>query len=229
MAALERHGTARALFVMDEPLANLVRLALQHLPLETKIVPAGRVVTDLVKQWRPHLILCDLDRDGHVLSLAGERLPVIVMTRQRNAQTKLDAFDRGAHDLIEVPFSPAEIVARSAAAIRRAHGIRLTVVPRIRLGHLQSDLLKETVRVGEESPVLSPLQQGLLYLLAANAGRVLSREQILNELWAADMAVESNVVDRHIRDLRVKLRDDWRKPRFVETVARAGYRFIIPS
>jgi len=65
----------------------------------------------------------------------------------------------------------------------------------------------------------------LLYLLAANAGRVLGREEILQSLWGGEFETESNVVDRHIRELRVKLRDDWRTPRFIETVAGRGYRF----
>jgi two-component system alkaline phosphatase synthesis response regulator PhoP len=63
-------------------------------------------------------------------------------------------------------------------------------------------------------------------LLAANAGQVLSRDEILDALWGSDFVSESNVVDRHIRALRAKLQNDWRQPRFIATVPGRGYRFI---
>jgi DNA-binding response OmpR family regulator len=66
----------------------------------------------------------------------------------------------------------------------------------------------------------------LLYLLAANAGRLLTRDEILNYLWGVDYVAESNVVDRHIRNLRNKLRDHSRRPRYIATVAGRGYRFV---
>jgi DNA-binding response OmpR family regulator len=70
------------------------------------------------------------------------------------------------------------------------------------------------------------VQQSLLYLLAANAGRVVTRDQILDVLWGTDYVAESNIVDRHMRNLRISLRDDYRKPRFIATVPGRGYRFI---
>ena len=73
---------------------------------------------------------------------------------------------------------------------------------------------------------LSSLEQSLLYLLAANAGRVVTREEILDTLWGVDYVAESNVVDRQIRNLRARLQDDWRQPRFIATVPGRGYRFL---
>ena len=74
---------------------------------------------------------------------------------------------------------------------------------------------------------MTPLEQGLLYLLAANAGRVLTREEILDTLWGVDYAAESNVVDRQVRNLRARLLDDWRRPRYIQTVPGRGYRFML--
>jgi DNA-binding response OmpR family regulator len=73
---------------------------------------------------------------------------------------------------------------------------------------------------------LTSLEQSLLYLLAANAGQLVTREQILDNLWGVDYAPGSNVVDRHVRNLRTKLQDDWRRPRFIATVLGRGYRFV---
>jgi DNA-binding response OmpR family regulator len=82
------------------------------------------------------------------------------------------------------------------------------------------------VRSGSTELHLTSLEQSLLYLLAANAGRLVTREQILDNLWGVDYAAESNVVDRHVRNLRTKLHDDWRRPRFIATVPGRGYRFL---
>ena len=73
---------------------------------------------------------------------------------------------------------------------------------------------------------LTSLEQSLLYLLAANAGRVLTRDEILDYLWGADYVAESNIVDRHIRNLRIKLQDHSQRPRYIATVPGRGYRFV---
>ena len=73
---------------------------------------------------------------------------------------------------------------------------------------------------------LSGIEQSLLYLLASRAGRTVTRDEILDAIWGTDFVAESNVVDRHIRSLRIKLQNDYRHPRFIATVPGQGYRFI---
>ncbi len=73
---------------------------------------------------------------------------------------------------------------------------------------------------------LSGIEQSLLYLLASRSGRVVTREQILDAIWGTDFVAESNIVDRHVRSLRIKLQNDYRHPRFIATVPGEGYRFI---
>ena len=99
----------------------------------------------------------------------------------------------------------------------------------IRVGELEIDILHRRVRVDRHDLHLTPLELSLLYLLATNAGRVLTRDEILDDLWGGDYAAESNVVDRQIRTLRAKLRDDWRHPRYIATVPGTGYRFVLAS
>jgi DNA-binding response OmpR family regulator len=101
----------------------------------------------------------------------------------------------------------------------------VTFTPSIKVGELEIDILKRTVRTGTSELHLTSLEQALLYLLAANAGRVVTREEILDTLWGVDYVAESNVVDRQIRNLRTRLQDDWRQPRFIVTVPGRGYRF----
>jgi DNA-binding response OmpR family regulator len=101
--------------------------------------------------------------------------------------------------------------------------------PVSRFGELEIDMLHRRVRVDGRDLHLTPLELSLLYLLAANAGRVLTRDEILDHLWGDDYAAESNVVDRQVRQLRAKLQDDWRRPRYIATVPGKGYRFVVTA
>ena len=112
------------------------------------------------------------------------------------------------------------------ALLRRSYSDAVTFTPVIRLGELEIDILNRTVKAGTSNLHLTSLEQSLLYLLAANAGRVVTREEILDTLWGADYVAESNVVDRQIRNLRARLQNDWRQPRFIATIPGRGYRFL---
>jgi two-component system, OmpR family, KDP operon response regulator KdpE len=101
--------------------------------------------------------------------------------------------------------------------------------PVMRIGELEIDILHRRVRVEDHDLHLTPLELSLLYLLAANAGRVLTRDEILDDLWGSDYSAESNVVDRQVRKLRAKLQDDWRRPRYIATVPGKGYRFVLTA
>jgi DNA-binding response OmpR family regulator len=185
-----------------------------------------------IAEWKPHLLLLDIDLEaGAGIQLidearAGGPMGVIALTRRSDLRGKLDAFERGADDYIGIPFVPDDLVARARAALRRTHGNAGEFVPRLRVGDLEFDVLNRTVIVGEHELHLSSLDQALLYLLAANAGTVLTREQILDALWGTDFVSENKVVDWHVRALRAKLQDDWHKPRYIETVPGTGYRFV---
>jgi len=168
------------------------------------------------------------------MDIGGDRLdeeiqghiPVLALTRRGDLQTKLWAFERGVDDIMTVPFSPEELLARVLVLTRRTYGGILTFTPVIKLGEIEIDILNRKIRAGTSDLHLTPLEQSLLYLFAANAGRVLTRDEIMDALWGADYVAESNTVDRHVRNLRAKLQNDWRKPRFIATEPGRGYRFI---
>jgi DNA-binding response OmpR family regulator len=220
----------RALIVMNETLGNLVVLTLQHGRYDTRRTTNRDECHDLIENWSPHISFIDLDLYEQYIDIVGRGLthghtPIVAFTRRRDTKLKLSAYERGADDIIEVPFTLDEIVARPFALLRRAHGMTVTIIPKIRLDGLEVDLLEQRVSVGGRELHLTPIQQTLLYLLAANAGKALSREDLLATIWGGEFEIESNVVDRHIRELRVKLNDEWRAPRYIETVPGAGYRF----
>jgi DNA-binding response OmpR family regulator len=216
--------------VMNETLGNLVGLTLQHGRYEIRRTTEPDECRELVSDWAPHLAFIDLDLYDQFIEIVGQGLthghtPILAFTRRRDTKLKLSAYERGADDILEMPFTLDEIVARPFALMRRAHGVAVTIVPKIRLDGLEVDLIEQRVSVGGRVLNLTPIQQTLLYLLAANAGKALSREDLLATIWGGEFEIESNVVDRHIRELRVKLGDEWRAPRYIETVPGAGYRF----
>jgi two-component system, OmpR family, KDP operon response regulator KdpE len=232
-------GSERAvralLVVSDRPLANTIDLTLRHGPYVRRVAETVNDGRAAIADWKPHLLIVDIDTEaGAGIQLIDEArahgpMGVVALTRRSDLRGKLDAFERGADDYIGIPFVPDDLVARARAVIRRTHGNAGELVPRLRIGDLEIDVLNREVLSGEHELHLTSLEQALLYLLAANAGSVLTREQILDALWGTDFVIESNVVDRHVRALRAKLQNDWHKPRYIETVPGAGYRFVTTS
>jgi two-component system KDP operon response regulator KdpE len=232
-------GPLRVLVTTDqELLARVIRLTLTHGAYVVRTAAEIAAAVALLDTWRPHLVVVEIDLlDGNVRATplleqighqtsGATRLPVIALTRRSDGETRLAAFDLGVDDILTVPFSPDEFLARALAVLRRAYHEAATFAPAITVGNLQLDLLRQRVQVGSVELHLTPLEQSLLYLLAANVGRVLTREEILGHLWGTGYIADSNVVDRHIRNLRVKLHDYWCRPRFLATVPRQGYRFL---
>jgi len=225
---------ARVLLVIDQPvLAEVVKLALSHGPFTAEVTPTAGEALAALAQRPPHLTIADVDLSQGLLldRLAGPttpaaRLPTIALTRRGNLKTKLAAFAWGVDDILTVPFPPEELLARVLVVMRRTYGEEVAFTPTIRLGELEIDILNHHVRAGTSELHLTGLEQSLLYLFAANAGRVLTRDEILDALWGVDFVADSNVVDRHVRNLRIKLQNDWRRPRYISTVPGRGYRFL---
>jgi two-component system KDP operon response regulator KdpE len=227
----------RVLLVLDRPVvAELIKLTLDHGAFETQQAVSAAEALIVLGQRRPHLVLLDMDLEGvngaRVMDRigpgapGGAPVPAIALTRRGDLRTKLQAFERGVDDIMTVPFPPEELLARVVALVRRSYPGAAAFRPVIRLGDLEIDILHRTVRAGTSELHLTGLEQSLLYLLAANAGRVLTREEILDTLWGPDHAAGSNVVDQQVRSLRARLQNDWRRPRFIATVPGRGYRFL---
>ena len=177
----------------------------------------------ILAEWSTEHHVVDMDHDDStaLLRLLGGleqpssgRVPVLGLTRRGDLKTKLRAFDLGVDDILTMPFSPEELLARAIVISRRATGIDPPLIPVIKLGEIEIDIFNRQVRAGDSVIHLSGVEQSLLYLLASRAGSVVTKEEILDAIWGTDFVAESTIVDRHVRSLRIKLQDDYRQPRF---------------
>jgi len=226
----------RALVLHDRQIVvDLIELTLNHGLFVVRAAHSFAEAEAIRADWLPHMAVVDMDHDDSTPLL--ERLgasntmrrsvtPVLGLTRRGDLRTKLKAFDLGVDDILTMPFSPEELLARSIVVTRRASGIDHPIVPTIRLGEIEVDIVNRQVRTGNSIVHLSGIEQSLLYLLASRGGRVVTREEVLDGIWGPDFVAESNVVDRHVQSLRNKLHDDYRHPRFIATVPGQGYRFL---
>jgi two-component system, OmpR family, alkaline phosphatase synthesis response regulator PhoP len=226
----------RALLLLDRPLlVDLITLTLNHAVFAVRAATSLAEADSIMAEWHPHMAVVDMDNDdstallgrlGASNTLRKSVTPALGLTRRGDLGTKLRAFDLGVDDILTVPFSPEELLARSIVLARRATGTDRPIIPTIRLGEMEIDILSREVRAGSSIVHLSGIEQSLLYLLASRAGRIVTRDDILDGIWGTDFVAESNIVDRHVRSLRVKLQNDYRHPRFIATVPGKGYRFI---
>jgi two-component system, OmpR family, alkaline phosphatase synthesis response regulator PhoP len=234
----EPDTSPRRAFVLHDTalLVDLIELTLNHGLFVTRAAQELADAEAIVDGWRPHIGVVDMDHEDSAALMehlgAGNALardvllPVLGLTRRGDLKTKLKAFDLGVDDILTVPFSPEELLARCMVLARRAYGKDRPIVPTIELGEIEIDIVHRQVRAGTSVIHLSGIEQSLLYLLASRSGRVFTRDEILDAIWGTDFVAESNLVDRHIRSLRIKLQNDYKHPRFIATVPGVGYRFI---
>lgn len=226
----------RALVLHDRPLVvDLIRMTLNHGLFAVRATGSLEDAEAILGEWPPDIAVIDMDHEdstallvrlGASNTLQRRSIPVLGLALRGDLPTKLRAFDLGVDDILAMPFSPEELLARSIVISRRASGVDRPICPTIRLGDIQIDILNREVRTGRSVARLSGIEHNLLYLLASRGGHAVSRDEILNWVWGSDFVAESNIVDRHIRSLRIKLQDDYRHPRFIATVAGKGYRFL---
>lgn len=161
---------------------------------------------------------------------ASSPLPILMLTARGDDLDRIVGLELGADDYLPKPFNPRELVARLAAVLRRTRATRPAPDDVMRFGPLSIDKGAREVRVNGQRRELTGRQFDLLCLLAGRAGRVQSREQIMEALGAEegfDSSVDRSI-DVHVSRIRSAIEDDPRRPRFVQTIRGAGYVFSPP-
>jgi len=157
----------RALVLHDRPLmVDLITLTLNHCVFDVRAASGFAEARAIMGEWRPNISVIDMDHDDSraLLRLLGASnamrrsgTPVLALTRMGDLATKLLAFDLGVDDILTIPFSPEELLARAIVITRRALGVDLPLIPVIRLGEIDIDIVNREVRVGTSVVRLSPL------------------------------------------------------------------------
>lgn len=152
-------------------------------------------------------------------------IPVIILTGNSDKMDTVLALEIGADDYIVKPFNKRELVARLNVGFRRVSQNTSSTVTNISIGDLLIDLEKREVIKSGRHIHLTFKEFELLYILAANAGKVFSRDELLSKLWSDNYLTETRVIDMHIASLRKKIGDNREKNNYIETVRSIGYRF----
>jgi DNA-binding response OmpR family regulator len=217
----------------EENLVKLVRGYLEREGFEVSAAKDGNDALTLARQILPDLIVLDVMLPGIDGVEVCRRLRqfsdayVIMLTARTEEIDKIVGLSVGADDYLTKPFSPRELVARVKAMLRRPRtsAAKDEISPPQRFGDLVIDLAGHRVLKRGIEVTLTPLEYGLLTTLASSAGRVFTREQLLERVWGYDYFGDDHVVDVHIASLRKKLEDEPTRSRWVRTVRGAGYRF----
>ncbi len=183
----------------------------------------------LFRRHKPDLVILDIMLPGmdglEVLQQIRRELAVYVMllTAKSEETDRVIGLTVGADDYLTKPFSPRELVARVKAILRRGRGVEEGQV--LSFQHLRIDAQRREVHRDDESIDLTAREFDLLKLLATYAGMVMSREQLLEQVWGYDFYGEDRVVDVHIGHIRQKLELNPAAPQFILTVRGVGYKF----
>ncbi len=230
----------RVLVVDDEPAqVAIVRSYLEAEQYEVLTAADGLAALDSVRRQHPDLVVLDVmlpGLDGVEVCRQLRQFSdayVILLTARAEEIDKIIGLSVGADDYLTKPFSPRELVARVKAMLRRPRTTGRAAgsasgepepPPPIVAGELQIDLAGHAVRLRGALLSLTPREYDLLVVLASRPGRLITRDQLLQQVWGGDY-YDDHVVDSQVVNLRKKLGEDPANPEYIETVRGAGYRF----
>jgi DNA-binding response OmpR family regulator len=233
MAAMADSAQGTVLVVDDEPtILDVVGRYMERAGYETHRAADGPEALRLAAEHRPDLVVLDLMLPGidgievmrQLHEAPGPRIAVILLTARGEESDRLVGLRQGADDYVVKPFSPAELVARVGAVLRRVSPPDEEAPP-IEHGPLRIEPASRRVVLDGEEVSLTQREFDLLAYLAANPGQVFSRDQLMEAVWGHNFFEDTSTVTVHVRRLRAKLDDDPAVPRFIETVWGVGYRF----
>jgi two-component system, OmpR family, response regulator len=223
---------ARVLVVDDEPnITELVAMALRYEGFTVKTAATGRSAITAVSQFSPALVILDVmlpDIDGievlKRLNSSGTKVPIIFLTAKDATEDKVHGLTIGGDDYVTKPFSIEELMARVRVVLRR-HGANAET-GKLTLADLELDDEAHEVRRHDHVIDLTNTEYRLLRYLLINAGRVLTRSQILDHVWHYDFGGDASVLETYISYLRRKV--DRYDPPLVQTVRGVGYVLRTP-
>ncbi len=219
---------ARVLIVDDDlALAEMLGIVLRGEGLDVVHVSDGTAALAAFREHRPDLVLLDVmlpGMDGIQVCRrirAESGVPIVMLTARTDTVDVVVGLESGADDYVVKPFKPAELVARVRARLRRADEAE---PEKLTIGDLAIDVAGHSVRRGEQTIALTPLEFDLLLALARKPWMVYTREVLLEQVWGYRHAGDTRLVNVHVQRLRSKIEHDPENPQIVVTVRGVGYK-----
>ena len=228
------NGQRKVLVIDDEAsIRKSVRLACEKEGYLVQESETGADALQRIDSFRPDIVLLDLmlpDISGfdvcRDIRRAGSRVPILILSAKTEEIDVVVGLEIGADDYIVKPFRPRELLARIAAHLRKSRGEEdHDSDGRMVFRELVIDVNERRVFRNDVEVNLTHTEFDLLSFLASNAGKVLSREKILNSVWGYEYPIETRVIDVHVRNLRRKIEPDPSRPLYILAVPGVGYRF----
>jgi len=224
---------SRILVVEDDP--TILRGLADNLAIEShEVLTAmdGERACSIVREHKPDLVILDLmlpRMSGYDVcrTLRGEGIttPIMILTARGEEADRVLGLDLGADDYLTKPFSLRELMARVRALLRRARAAT-PLIDALRFEDVVIDFKRYDARKAGRPIEMTKKEFGVLRYLAARAGEVATREELLDEVWGYDAMPTTRTVDNHVASLRAKLEADPSQPRHLQTVHGVGYKWV---
>jgi len=227
------HARGHILVVDDEPtITEVLCRYLERAGYRTRVADDGHAAIAAVRQQAPDLIVLDLMLPGidglevmrRVREHDRDHTAIILLTARGEESDRVIGLRLGADDYVVKPFSPAELVARVDAVLRRLDTTPGIEEP-LQFGELVIDTTARRVTVGGDEVALTAREFELLLFLGRHPGQAFTRNQLMDLVWRYSFYTDTSTVTVHIRRLRSKIEPDPARPRFIDTVWGVGYRF----
>lgn len=228
---MNKHG-ATILVVDDErEIVRALRRSLTAHGYNVVVAKSGEEAIAALSQQRPDLLLLDLLLPGmsglEVCRQVREvsNVPIIVLSVKDAERDKVEALDLGADDYVAKPFGMSEVLARVRVALRRIAQPNSGAAPRFQAGPLSVDFAQRRVRLDGREVALTPTEYDLLKVFITYRGKILTRQQLLKEVWGANAHARTHSLHVYVAQLRQKIEPAPEHPRFILTIPGVGYRF----
>ena len=225
---------AKVLVVDDEPnICALLSATLRLVEFDVRVANGGREALAAAEEFEPDIVVLDVmlpDFDGFEVAqrllASGRQVPVLFLTARDAVADRISGLTVGGDDYVTKPFSLDEVVLRIRAILRRSQPETAEDDATLRYADLEMDEDAHEVRRGGKSIDLSPTEFNLLRYLMTNAGRVVSKAQILDRVWSYDFGGDGRIVESYVYYLRRKI--DKYEPPLIHTVRGVGYALRLP-